>query len=156
MKGSPKVLKSLNDVLLELLTGINQTFLHARILRNEGLGELDEVLYKESIRLMKVADRFISRILFLEGLPNLQELNRLRIGENPQEILGSELKRSTGQVGVLKLAIAVAEEENDYQTREVMESALGDEEEFVDWLETQHSLMKSLGMENYLSEQLED
>jgi bacterioferritin len=156
MKGSDAVLKSLNTVLVELLTTINQTFLHARICRNWGLEELDEHIYKESIRQMKVADRFISRILFLEGLPNLQELKKLRIGENVPEVLGSDLNRSAGNVAEIKSAIEVCEKERDYQSREVLESTLGDEEEFLDWLETQQSLIETMGLENYLSEKMED
>lgn len=156
MQGSKAVLDSLNKVLVELLTTINQTFLHARICRNWGLEELEEHIYKESIRQMKVSDRFINRILFLEGLPNLQELKKLEIGENVPEVLGSDLCRSTGNVEVIKSAIAVCESERDYQSREVLESALSDEEEHVDWLETQQSLIKAMGLENYLSEQMDD
>jgi bacterioferritin len=152
MQTSPKVLPELNLVLVELLTTINQTFLHARIFKNWGLFELDKKIYKESIREMKAADDLINRILFLEGLPNLQELKRLGIGENAKEILHSDLTRSLGNVGLISNAIKVCEAEQDFQSRELLQKLLKDEQEHVDWLETQVSLIASTGLENYLAE----
>lgn len=151
MLGSPTVIAEMNSVLTEILTSINQTFLHARIFKNWGLFELDEEIYEASIRLMKAADDLIARVLFLEGLPNLQELGKLNIGEDTVEIIASDLKRSLGNVAAIKKAIALCETEKDFQSRELLEDLLEKEEEFVDWLETQQSLIEKIGIENYLA-----
>jgi bacterioferritin len=154
MKSDPKIISALNLVLVDMLSSINQYFLHARIYKNIGLEKLNGRVYKESIREMKAADDLITRILFLEGLPNLQDLNKLMIGENPQEILECDNKRVNANLATMRSAIALCESMNDYQTREVIEHFLEDEEEYLDWLETQFHLLKSIGQENYLAEQI--
>lgn len=156
MKGSKKIITELNQVLVDLLSTINQTFLHARIFQNWGLEGLNKKVYKASIREMKSADDLIERILFLEGLPNLQDLRKLWIGETTEEILNADLKRFTENIGRMKATIALCEKEKDYQTRELLEKFLHEDEELVDWIETQQHLIKSMGIENYHASQMED
>lgn len=149
MKGDAKVNEYLNQILAIELTSINQYFLHARMFKNWGFSELDEKAYKKSIKDMKQADKLIERILFLEGLPNLQKLNRLRIGENTAEMLQCDLDQIIEQLDVLKEAIAYCESVKDYVSRELLEDIQEYEEEYLDWLETQQSLIAQVGIENY-------
>jgi bacterioferritin len=154
MKGDKQVIQFLNKVLRQELTAINQYFLHARIFKNWGLKKLDEHEYHESIDEMKHADRLIERILFLEGLPNLQDIGNLRIGENTREILECDLALELDAIPVLREAIAHAETVKDYVSRELFESILESEEEHVDWLETQLELIARVGLENYQQSQM--
>jgi len=154
MQGDKKVLEYLNKVLTNELTAINQYFLHARMFRNWGLKRLDEYEYHESLDEMKHADRLINRVLFLEGLPNLQQLNKLLIGENVPEALKCDLQLETAALPLLKEAIAYCESVNDYVTRELFEDILESEEEHVDWLETQLGLIDKTGLQNFLQSQM--
>jgi bacterioferritin len=156
MKGDAKVIEFLNKALYNELTAINQYFLHSRMYRNWGYKELAEHEYKESIDEMKHADRLIERILFLDGLPNLQVLGKLLIGETPAEAIGCDLRLELAAVPDLKQAIAHCEQVADYVSRELFESILESEEEHIDWLETQLGLIAQLGDVAYLQTKLDD
>ena len=156
MKGDKKVIQYLNKVLRNELTAINQYFLHSRMLDDWGLTRLGHHEYEESIDEMKHADELTKRILFLEGLPNLQELNRLRIGENVPEMLQCDLDLEMDAIPDLREGIAYCEEVKDYISRELLEDILESEEEHVDWLETNLSLIDKMGLQNYLQTQAGD
>ncbi|MES2917034.1 MAG: bacterioferritin [Pseudomonadota bacterium] len=149
MKGDAQVIAYLNKVLANELTAINQYFLHARMYKNWGLTKLGDHEYHESIDEMKHADLLIERILFLEGLPNLQQLNKLYIGENVEEVLRCDLRLELQAHPDLKLAIAHCEQVADYGSRELFEKILASEEEHIDWLETQLELVGRIGLQNY-------
>ncbi|HEY8009617.1 MAG TPA: bacterioferritin [Rudaea sp.] len=154
MKGDSKVIGHLNKVLFNELTAINQYFLHSRMYRNWGYKELAEHEHKESIDEMKHADRLIERILFLEGLPNLQALGKLLIGETPHEAIKCDLKLEQIAHPDLKAAIAHCEKNGDYVSRQLFDDILKSEEEHIDWLETQLGLIKQLGEAGYLQQKL--
>ena len=146
----PAIIEHLNRVLKNELTAINQYFLHSRMLKDWGLKELGEYEYSESVDEMKHADRLIERALFLEGLPNLQDLGRLRIGENVEEILRCDLALEMDAMPPLRESVAFAESIGDYVSRELFEAILESEEEHVDWLETQIELIEKMGIQNYV------
>lgn len=155
MKGDPKTIEFLNKALYNELIAINQYFLHAKMLKNWGLKELAEHEHHESIDEMKHADALSERILFLDGLPNFQALGKLRIGENPREILECDLALEHDAVPLLREAIAHCENVGDYVSRRLFADILESEEEHIDWIETQLSLIQRLGEQNYLQTKIE-
>tara|TARA_B100001059_G_scaffold224408_1_gene250429 strand:+ start:458 stop:922 length:465 start_codon:yes stop_codon:yes gene_type:complete len=154
MKGDLEVIKALNNVLANELVGINQYFLHARMFKDFGFSKLDKADYKVSIQKMKNADRLIERILFLEGLPNLQDLGRLRIGENSEEMIAANMSFELDTIDELRAAVKLAESKKDYISREALDHILNEQEEQMDWLETQQQLIENVGIENYLQSQI--
>lgn len=156
MKGKPEIIKQLNQVLCVELTAINQAFLHARMYQNWGFEQLNKRAFKKSIVDMKQADRVIQRILFLEGLPNLQKLGSLRIGEHTQEMLKCDTDLQHEAISLLRDVISLCEESEDYVTRDLLTEILEEEEEFLDWLETQDYQIANMGIENYLQAQIEE
>lgn len=155
MQGKRPVIAILNEVLTSELTSINQYFLHARMFKNWGLTKLNSVCYKKSIKDMKQADDLIERILFLEGLPNLQKLGKLYIGEQTTEMLQCDMDFELEQIPLLKKAIALCEQEQDFVSRDLLEGILSYEEDHVDWIETQQYQIEKMGIENYLQAQVE-
>jgi len=151
---SSKVIDALNKILTNEMTAINQYFLHSRILKDWGFEKLGEFEYKESLEEMQHADVLIERILFLNGLPNLQDLHRLRIGENVKEILECDLKLEEAAIPELRDAITLCEAETDYVSRDLLSKILENEEEHLDYLETQLGLVEQMGVENYLQSQV--
>ncbi len=150
MQGNARVIDSLNQVLRNELTAINQYFLHARMLKNWGVSGLAAHEYEESVDEMRHADKLVERILFLEGLPNLQDLNKLLIGETVKEVLECDLRLEREAIPAVRDAIACCEEASDYISREILEQILEGEEEHLDWLETQLGLIDRIGMENFV------
>jgi len=153
MKGDKKVIAHLNQTLKNELTAINQYFLHSRMYKEWGIKQLAEKEYEESLDEMKHADQLIERILFLEGLPNLQTLGKLRIGEHTHEMLQCDLDLEMEATSDLQEAIAYSEKTKDYVSRELFDSILKSEEEHIDWLETQLNLIDKMGIENYIQHQ---
>jgi bacterioferritin len=154
MQGDPQVIQHLQAQLKNELTATNQYFLHYRILKHWGFDRLAKKEYEESIGEMKHADRLMERILFLDGLPNLQDLGKLMVGENVPEILDCDLRSERGAQSTLKAGIAHCEAVKDYISREILVEILDDTEEHIDWLETQADLLNKVGLQNYLQSQM--
>ena len=154
MKGDPAIIRLLNAVLTNELTAVNQYYLHARMYENWGFRRLGKITYDESIGEMKHADKLIRRVLFLDGLPNLQDLHKLKVGETVPEALNADLALELGGRTTLVAGIRQCEQAEDYVSRQVLREILDDTEEHIDFLETQMSLLKSLGEQNYLQSAL--
>lgn len=154
MKGEAKALEQLNLILKNELTAINQYFLHARMLKDWGYSRLADKVYEESIGEMRHADLLVERILMLDGLPNLQELGKLRIGESVPEMLECDLAVEVGNQGDVKTAISICEDLRDFVSREILEKILDDTEEHIDWIETQQTRIEQAGLQNYLQEHM--
>ncbi len=150
MKGDTQILEALNKVLYNELIAINQYLLHSRMFKNWGITKLAEYEYKESVDEMQHADVLVERILFLEGLPNLQDLGKLLIGEDVKEMLECDLKLEQEAIPVLKNGIALCEEKADFVSRQLLQDILKSEEDHVDWLEEQFDLIQRMGLENYV------
>ena len=154
MKGNKEVLKQLNNILKNELTAINQYFLHARMLKNWGFLRLADKVYHESIGEMKHADMIIERVLMMDGLPNLQDLGKLGIGENVPEIFEADISVELTNQSCLKIAIETCEEARDYVSREILKTILEDTEEHIDWIETQQSRIEKVSLQNFLQEEM--
>lgn len=154
MKGNRDVINQLNQVLFHHLTAINQYFLHSRMFNDWGIEKLCSAEYKESIHQMKHADKIIERILFLEGLPNLQHLGKLYIGQHTVEVLNCDVRKVNENIEVLQKAVSLAEQEMDYVTRDLVQEILEKEEEYLDWSTTQLDLVEKVGVENYIQSQI--
>ncbi|HZP99804.1 MAG TPA: bacterioferritin [Reyranella sp.] len=154
MKGNPQIIAELNKLLKNELTAINQYFLHARMMKHWGFERLGKKIYDESIGEMKHADRLMQRILFLEGLPNLQDLGKIAIGETVPECLEADLKLETAARTALVAAVAHCETAKDFVSREIVEDILADAEEHIDFLETEAELIEKIGVQNYLQSQI--
>ncbi len=154
MKGDNKIIKLLNAQLTNELSAINQYFLHARMYKHWGFEKIAKKEYEESIGEMKHADKLIDRILMLDGLPNVQLLHKLMIGENTEEMLGCDLKLEVAAQKTVKEGIAACEASSDYVSRELFQHILDDTEEHIDWLETQLDLIGKVGIQNYLQTQM--
>jgi bacterioferritin len=155
MKGDADVIKKLNQILTNELTSINQYFLHARMYENEGLGKLGKKTYEESVEEMKHADKLVKRILFLDGFPNLQALNKLKIGTDVPTRFDCDLQTETMGRTAMVEGIALCEEKQDYATRDLLTEILDDTEEHIDFLETQIAVLGQMGLQNYLQSQYE-
>jgi bacterioferritin len=153
MKGDPDVIKQLNKILTNELTSINQYFLHARMYQSDGYGKLGKKTYDESIEEMKHADKIVNRILLLEGLPNLQNLNKLQIGEGVPERLQADLNAEKTGHAAIKDGVALCEEKKDYVSRDMLTEILDDTENHIDFLETQLANLDQMGLQNYLQSQ---
>ena len=154
MKGHREVIQQLNQVLYHHLTAINQYFLHSRMFNDWGIEQLGSAEYKESIHQMKHADKIIERILFLEGLPNLQHLGKLYIGQHTAEVLTCDIRKVKENIEAIQQAVALAEKIQDYVTRDLVQEILEKEEAYWDWLETQLDLVEKVGIENYIQSQI--
>lgn len=154
MKGDPRALKALNDVLRKELTGINQYFMHSRMCRNWGYQVLDQFIWKESIEEMQHADEVINRILLLDGVPNVAGYDKIMVGKTVKEQLENDLGLEDAAIKVLHAGIATCNEAGDHVSRELLERILADEENHVDWIEAQLHLIQEVGMENYLAQQI--
>ena len=154
MQGDPQVIRLLNKVLANELVAINQYFLHSRMYKDWGLKELADHEYEESIDEMKHADLLIERILFLQGLPNLQHLGKLLIGDNTPEMLACDLQLEMIAIPDLREGVAYAESVGDYVSRDLFSAILESDEEHVDWLETQLGLIEKIGIANYLQSKI--
>ena len=154
MQGDKDVIRHLNTILTNELTAVNQYFLHARMLKNWGIQLLADYVYQESIGEMKHDDLLIERILMLDGLPNLQDMHKLKIGENLPEMFDCDLSVETLNQRCLKEAIPLCEERRDFVSREILTKILDDTEEHIDWIETQKHLLETVGLQNYLQERM--
>ena len=154
MKGHREVIQQLNQVLYHHLTAINQYFLHSRMFNDWGIEQLGSAEYKESIHQMKHADKIIERILFLEGLPNLQHLGKLYIGQHTAEVLTCDIRKVKENIEAIQQAVALAEKIQDYVTRDLVQEKKKKEESYWDWLETQLDLVEKVGIENYIQSQI--
>ena len=156
MKGNRDVINQLNQVLYHHLTAINQYFLHSRMFNDWGISQLGSAEYKESIRQMKHADKIIERILFLEGLPNLQHLGKLYIGQHTEEVLKCDVRKAKENIEALQSAVKMAEQEMDYVTRDLLRSILEKDEDYLDWADTQLDLIGKVGIENFIQKNMEE
>lgn len=154
MKGHREIVQQLNQVLYHHLTAINQYFLHSRMFNDWGISQLGSAEYKESIRQMKHADKIIERILFLEGLPNLQHLGKLYIGQHTAEVLQCDVRKVKENIESLQHAVQLSEQHMDYVTRDLLQEILEKEEEYLDWTTTQLDLIAAVNIENYIQSQI--
>ncbi|WP_296402162.1 bacterioferritin [Psychrobacter sp.] len=156
MQGDREVIHALNKVLGQSLIAINQYFLHARITKHWGIEELNDYFYKQSIREMKWSDKIIERVLLLDGLPNLQDYGKLLIGEDVAEIIDCDIKLEDHKYNVIKDAIRLCEQKQDYVSRKLLLDLKDGNEEYIDWLDTQQDLIRAVGIENYIQQKIDD